>query len=346
VEAIRRCVDLGSTIPEALKSRVEPSAGPTEVVERSRPAGVNGSGGTAELSYVVTGSLIEAELLELDLIRHYQPELGGCVEEGREAVYLHIGRDHPFPVFEVSRKFPEGDRTGFGPFFDGEKLRRGLEVARRILRLRYCGSVFPPPDHARCVRHQKDHCAGPCRGTITSAVYRSRLERLVMFLRGDDDRLLEDMRRTYKTLKGEDVVTFDEGARNLLEVQRGLAEWCEPAQGAKLLVTSPHGEGGRATIVLFRRGRIVDRFRVRLGETRSDRLVRRMQTALLVHRADPVGLLRMEELAASEVVRRHISAPMAGERVYNVTNLAELGRLLEVALREGSRRGWVPVGVR
>ena len=292
------------------------------------------------MTYVVTGSVIEAELLELDLIRHYLPDQRP--EGAREAVYLHIDRTHPFPVFEISRRFPEGQSTGFGPFFEPDKLRRGLEVARKILRLRYCSEVFPPPGHERCVRHVKEHCAAPCRGTITPAVYRSRLDRLVMFLRGEDDRLLEDLRRGYQAMPSDEVAAFDEGAHDLLDVQRALLDLSAPANGARLLVTMPRVPGARATIVLFRRGRIVDRFRTQPGRDRAEALTRRMQSALLTRRGDPIGLLRAEELAASQVVKRHMQSPEPGERVYKVSNLAELPKLMELAIRDCQR---VPVPV-
>ena len=337
VEYVRRCADLGSSIPTEFISRLESQSAQADLAQRSRPAAVGAFDSLSELDYVVTDSVIEAELLELDLIRRYRLEPNIHREGPREALFLHIDNAQPFPVFEVSRRFPEPEMIGFGPFFEPDKLRRGLEVARRILRLRYCGGVFPPPGHERCVRHQKSHCAAPCRGTITPAVYRSRLERLVLFLRGEDDRLLGDLRGAYRAMSPGEIGAFDEGARDLLSIQRGLLDLSEPSKGAKLLVTSPGGANGRATVVLFRRGRIIDRFRTFPGHARIERLVQRMQSALLVHRADPVGLLRPEELAASQVVKRHIASPEPGERIYRVANLSELPKLVELAIRDCHR---------
>ena len=332
VDFVAQSEDLRSCVPEEVCSRLQ-AALPDDLDQRSRPASVAPS----ELNYIVTGSVIEAELLELDFIRHYRPEVNLRKDAAREAVYLHVDHSHPFPIFEVNRRYPDAGSAGFGPFFEPDKLRRGLEVGRRILRLRYCSEPFPPPDYERCVRFAKQHCAGPCRGMISSAVYRGRLQRLISFLRGDDDRLLEDLRRTYQALPEEEVEGFDEGARDLLDVRRSLVDLAQPTEGARLLVTSPKDPNGRVTLLLFRRGRIIERARTSVDRSRTNRLSQRMHSALLAHQADPVGLLKPEELAAAQVVKRHINSPEPGEHVFQIPNPTELPRLLHLAFRQCER---------
>ncbi len=341
VEYVGRSEDLRAHVPDELRLRLSTfssSSSPLRSsISRSRPTRPGSSAELSELAYVVTGSVIEAELLELDLIRHYRPELNLRKNASRPAVYLHINSSSPFPTFEVSPRYPDHDKTGFGPFFEPDKLRRGLETARRILGLRYCTQPFPPPDYMRCVRFTRQHCAGPCRGMITPAVYRGRLDRLITFLRGADERLLEDTRRTYRSLSAEEASAFDEGARDLLEIQRGLLRLTEPSEGARLLVVTPPKGHGRVTMILFRRGRIIDRVRTHLDDARTERLTERLKSAMLAHQSDPVGLFRHEELSASRILRRHITSPGPGERVFPVQDAAELHRLLQLALRECGR---------
>lgn len=340
IEYVGRSEDLRAHVPDELRlwlstsSSASSSSPLRSSISRSRLTCPGSPAELSEFAYVVTGSVIEAELLELDLIRHYRPELNLRKDTFRSAVYLHIDTSSPFPTFDVTPRYPDPDKTGFGPFFEPDKLRRGIETARRILGLRYCTRPFPPPDYMRCVRFTRQHCAGPCRGMITPAVYRGRLNRLITFLRGADERLLDDMRRTYRSLSAQEASAFDEGARDLLDIQRGLLRLTEPTEGVRLLVVTPPKGHGRVTMILFRRGRIIDRVRTHLSGARTERLTERLKSAMLAHQSDPVGLFRPEELSASRILRRHITSPDPGERVFPVPDAAELPKLLQLALRE------------
>jgi len=82
VEYVGRSEDLRAHVPDELRLRLRrtfssasSSSPPKSSISRSRPTGPGLPAELSELAYVVTGSVIEAELLELDLIRHYRPAL-------------------------------------------------------------------------------------------------------------------------------------------------------------------------------------------------------------------------------------------------------------------------------
>ncbi|MEK7552890.1 MAG: GIY-YIG nuclease family protein, partial [Patescibacteria group bacterium] len=118
------------------------------------------------VSCKTTDSVLEALLLETELIKKHQPKYNSKAKDDKSFWFVVITAD-PWPrVLTVRGKdlSKQSTRDVFGPFPNAAELKAALKIIRKIFPWRdYC----EPHSGQACFNYQLGRCPGVCVGAIT-----------------------------------------------------------------------------------------------------------------------------------------------------------------------------------
>ncbi|TSC76856.1 MAG: excinuclease ABC subunit C [Parcubacteria group bacterium Gr01-1014_31] len=143
----------------------------------------------ADIQCTVTGSEVEALLLEAKLIRQHQPKYNITLKGGERYAYIQVTNE-PFPRLVTTRQPKPGDRV-FGPYTSGEARVQAIHLANTLFKLRVCKRLPKRP----CLLYHMKLCSAPCIGNITKDAYARNVKQAERLLRGDVPPLVDDLTR-------------------------------------------------------------------------------------------------------------------------------------------------------
>jgi excinuclease ABC subunit C len=153
-----------------------------------------------------TDSVLEAILLEANLIKKHQPPYNSREKDDKSFNYLVITKE-AFPRVlvvrgkDLDRKFAAREVDAiYGPFPYGLLFREAMRIIRKIFPFRdtcvpcekKSGTCKP------CFNAQIGLCPGPCAGTISRPEYRRMVRHLKLFFEGKKKTLLRQLEREMK----------------------------------------------------------------------------------------------------------------------------------------------------
>ncbi len=161
-----------------------------------------------------TDSVLEALLLEAQLIRDHQPPHNTELKDDKSFNYLVITKEE-YPRLVVVRgkdldtDFPKGSTLyQFGPFPHGMQFKEALKLIRRIFPFRTTCTPCPrefasvPRQPAGCSKPCFDAqiglCPGVCTGKVTPEEYRKTIRHIVLLFQGKKKRLMRELEREMK----------------------------------------------------------------------------------------------------------------------------------------------------
>ncbi|MBI2096355.1 MAG: UvrB/UvrC motif-containing protein [Candidatus Taylorbacteria bacterium] len=153
------------------------------------------------LDFVKTDSVLEALIAEANLIKKFLPLYNVREKDDKSWNHLII-TEEDFPRLLVVRgkdleeRFPKGEiRHVFGPYLQGEALRVGLKIIRRLFPYRdeKCQVRGRP-----CFNRRLGLCPGTCASEISKSAYAKILRNIVYFFQGKKGRLIKILEREMK----------------------------------------------------------------------------------------------------------------------------------------------------
>ena len=162
-----------------------------------------------KIGFRTTDSVLEALLLESELIKKIQPPYNTSAKDDKSYNQVVITKE-PYPRVLVvrsrdiaQRKFDFPIKYSFGPFPDGGGLKEGMKIIRRLFPFRDRCTPYmelttnnkqqttqkPKP----CFSAQIGLCPGVCTGTITKKEYGEILKNLRFFFAGKKGAILRSL---------------------------------------------------------------------------------------------------------------------------------------------------------
>jgi excinuclease ABC subunit C len=189
------------------------------------------------VAYRTTDSVLEAFILETNLIKRYQPPYNTDAKDDKSFNYVVITRER-FPrvlimrgkeLFVCYREEAKGRRGDpekrmmtkkiidikyqFGPFPHGIQLREAMKIVRKLFPYRdkcmpYAELVLKRQEKARpCFAAQIGLCPGVCTGAISARAYQRTIYHISLFFAGRQSQLIKklerEMRESAKSLEFE-----------------------------------------------------------------------------------------------------------------------------------------------
>ncbi|MES2059811.1 MAG: GIY-YIG nuclease family protein [Patescibacteria group bacterium] len=157
-----------------------------------------------KIEYKETASVLEALLLEADLIKKFRPAYNTKEKDDKSFLCVVITKED-FPQILTIRKKDLSARTGlaevYGPFTSGSQLKEALKIIRKIFPYRdeKCKLNSKRP----CFNYSIGLCPGTCIGAIDKHCYAIRIRRIKLFLSGNIKKLTSDLEKDMKSLAKE-----------------------------------------------------------------------------------------------------------------------------------------------
>ncbi len=152
-------------------------------------------GSATDVSFKKTANLLEAVILEANLIKKYLPKYNIKEKDDRSFLYLVIPKeDFPRPFIARGRevkKYLAGNGRVFGPFESRRVIETAFNLARRIFPFGICKSGRGRP----CFDYQIGLCPGVCIGAISKREYGKNIKNLILLFEGRRKRLAEKLKK-------------------------------------------------------------------------------------------------------------------------------------------------------
>ncbi|QDU96064.1 excinuclease ABC subunit UvrC [Lignipirellula cremea] len=169
-----------------------------------------------DVDYMDCESEVDALLTESRLVKDIQPKHNKELKDDKTFPYLMITTGEDFPRVEVTREPHDRGVKLYGPFANVGQLRGAVQVLQRIFQFRTCSlDIEEHDDRWRwfrpCLLASIKQCTAPCNLRISKDEYRRDIKRLMLFLDGKKQHLLDQMRG--EMLDASKALQFEKAAR-------------------------------------------------------------------------------------------------------------------------------------
>ena len=150
------------------------------------------------ITWEETDSVLEALILEANLIKKHQPPYNVREKDNKSFNYLVITNEQ-FPRVltvrgrELFQNWNDSDiKHLFGPFPEGASLKEALKLVRHIFPYR---DTCVPNNGKPCFNRQIGLCPGVCSGEMSETSYSKTIRHIVALFSGKKKALLKDLER-------------------------------------------------------------------------------------------------------------------------------------------------------
>jgi excinuclease ABC subunit C len=208
---------------------------------------------------VVVTSEKEALILELNLIKKYQPKYNALFKDDKSYIALKLTK-HQWPRIDIVRYRgkPKSDGFYFGPYTNAFSARKTLDLLQKIFPMRQCSDKEFSRRTRPCILYDMKRCIAPCVGKCTQEEYDVLVERSKRFLQGQDKEIITELYSEMK--KYSDQLEYEK-AGDVLRTIRHIEKTIEKQKVAKPLgndldIIGVFREGDEVILILmfFREG--------------------------------------------------------------------------------------------
>ena len=144
----------------------------------------------ADFEYIVTSSELESLILEITLIKKYNPKYNILLKDDKSYPYIEFTKDK-YPLLKVVRntKNKKNKSNLYGPYPNVGAARRVVEMLNRIYPLRKCEKL--KKDY--CLYYHIGECLGYCKNEVDEKKLETMKREITAFLNGDASHVLLEL---------------------------------------------------------------------------------------------------------------------------------------------------------
>ncbi|EZP76386.1 excinuclease ABC subunit C [Parageobacillus genomosp. 1] len=156
----------------------------------------------ADFEYIVTSSNIEALILEMNLIKKYDPKYNVMLKGDNSYPFIKITAEkHPRLI--ITRKVKKDGGKYFGPYPHVQAANETKKLLDRIYPLRKCSTM---PNRV-CLYYHMGQCLAPCVYPVSEQQNKEIVEQIVRFLNGGYKEVKEELAK--KMIKAAEALEFE-----------------------------------------------------------------------------------------------------------------------------------------
>jgi excinuclease ABC subunit C len=156
----------------------------------------------ADFEYIVTSSDIEALILEMNLIKKYEPKYNVMLKDDKSYPFIKITAER-HPRLLITRKVKKDKGKYFGPYPNVQAANETKKLLDRIYPLRKCSTL---PDRV-CLYYHMGQCLAPCVNEVPEETNKQIVDEIVRFLNGGYKEIKEELQE--KMLKAAEQLEFE-----------------------------------------------------------------------------------------------------------------------------------------
>lgn len=150
----------------------------------------------ADFEYIVTSSELESFILEINLIKKYDPKYNILLRDDKSYPYIQYKKD-PYPTLKVVRYLNVKKSNGkylFGPYVNAYAARRMVNLINRLYPLKKCEGK---PKEV-CLYYHIHECLGYCVKKIDPSIINDMEHEILTILNGNDNILISKLMEMIK----------------------------------------------------------------------------------------------------------------------------------------------------
>jgi excinuclease ABC subunit C len=156
----------------------------------------------ADFEYIVTSSNVEALILEMNLIKKYDPKYNVMLKDDKSYPFIKItAEEHPRLI--ITRKVKKDRGKYFGPYPNVQSANETKKLLDRIYPLRKCSSL---PNRV-CLYYHMGQCLAPCVHPVSEQQNKEIVEQIVRFLSGGYKEVKKELAE--KMMKAAEALEFE-----------------------------------------------------------------------------------------------------------------------------------------
>ena len=135
-----------------------------------------------DLEYIVTSTELESLILEITLIKKYNPKYNILLKDDKSYPYIEFTRDK-YPTLKVVRNLNRKKNKNhlFGQYPNVTAARKTVDIINRIYPLRKCDKLKKD----LCLYYHIGECLGYCKLDISKEEVSSMCDEIISFLKGN-----------------------------------------------------------------------------------------------------------------------------------------------------------------
>lgn len=141
-----------------------------------------------DFEYIVTQSEIDALILEMNLIKKYDPKYNVMLKDDKSYPYLKITNER-HPQLLITRQVKKDQGKYFGPYTNVIAAKETKKLLDRLYPLRKCNN--PPGRY--CLYYHMDQCLACGKETVPVEKYNEIVQEITRFLHGGYKEIKKDL---------------------------------------------------------------------------------------------------------------------------------------------------------
>ncbi len=143
-----------------------------------------------DFEYIVTDTVVEALVLECNLIKQYSPQYNIMLRDDKTYPYIKITNER-HPRLEIVRRVKKDKAKYFGPFPNATSAKETLRLLERLYPLRKCKGKKGRP----CLYYHIGQCLGACVYDVPPELYEKMIKKIVHFMNGGYREVQEEFQK-------------------------------------------------------------------------------------------------------------------------------------------------------
>ena len=291
--------------------------------------------------YIVTDSELEALVLECNLIKEHHPKYNTMLMDDKAYPFIKVTVGEEFPRLLLARRMVKDKAKYFGPYTSAGAVRDTLDLLHRLYHIRSCNRNLPKDTgKARpCLNYQIHQCDAPCQGYISKEDYGVLVQKVIRFLNGDYDEVIDELNK--KMYKASDEMEYERAAeyRDLIESVKKVAQkqkiTATDGEDRDVIAVASTGSDAVVQVFFIRKGKLIGRDHFYLtsveGESRSDILSSFIKQFYSGTPYIPGELMLGEELEDEELLEQWLTMKRGTKVKIHVPKKGTKEKLVELA---------------
>ena len=143
-----------------------------------------------DFEYIVTDTVVEALVLECNLIKQYSPQYNIMLRDDKSYPYIKLTNE-THPRLEIVRRVQKDKAKYFGPYPNATSATETKKLLERLYPLRKCKTLKKKV----CLYYHIGQCLAPCEFAVAPDTYAVILKEITSFLNGGHKQVQDDLRR-------------------------------------------------------------------------------------------------------------------------------------------------------
>jgi excinuclease ABC subunit C len=224
-----------------------------------------------DFDFIVTGSELDALVLEAGLIKRHNPKYNIKLKDSKGFNYIKVSGGE-YPKISYALQTDDKSATYIGPYTGGYNIRQTVDETCRIFMLPSCNKKFPQEiDKSRpCLNYQIRRCMGVCRGKVSQSEYNSIIQSALDYIKkGSKEsvkQLNAEMEKAAQRLDFEQAARLRDRINAIVRTETGQKIQTSKTTDYDIVATALDAELAAVTVIKYRRGRLVDKENFFLGD--------------------------------------------------------------------------------